>query len=115
MGQTWIVNCVRWRTVACRQNFTNPGDAFCRYYQKERKTVHKWGLLNSMPRYQIGDRIKILSDGATPFAGLEGVIEDLRPHDRGVTVLDRYIVLFQWGERQTFYDVQLALVNPGVV
>jgi hypothetical protein len=65
----------------------------------------------SMPRYQIGDRIKILSDGATRFAGLEGVIQELQPHDRGVTVLDRYIVLFQWGERQTFYDVQLALVD----
>jgi hypothetical protein len=67
--------------------------------------------LNSMPRYQIGDRIKILSDGATRFAGLEGIIQELQPHDRGVTVLDRYIVLFQWGERQTFYDVQLALVR----
>jgi hypothetical protein len=66
----------------------------------------------SMPRYQIGDRIKILSDGATRFAGLEGVIQELQPHDRGVRVLDRYIVLFQWGERQTFYDVQLALVDP---
>jgi len=67
-----------------------------------------------MPRYQIGDRVKIQSDGATPFAGLEGVIQEHQPHDRGVTVLDRYIVLFQWGERQTFYDVQLAPVDASV-
>jgi hypothetical protein len=47
-----------------------------------------------MPRYQIGDRIKILPDGASPFAGLEAVIQELRPNDLGVAALDRYIVLF---------------------
>jgi hypothetical protein len=64
-----------------------------------------------MPRYQIGDRIKILPDDASPFAGLEAVIQELQPHDLGVTALDRYVVLFHWGEQQTFYDVQLAPVD----
>jgi hypothetical protein len=67
--------------------------------------------LSPRPRYQIGDRIKILPDGASPFAGLEAVIQELRPNDLGVTALDRYIVLFHWGEQQTFYDVQLARVD----
>jgi hypothetical protein len=64
-----------------------------------------------MPRYQIGDRIRILRDGATPFAGLEGLIQEVRPHDLYITTLDRYTVLFKWGEQQTFYDVQLARVD----
>jgi hypothetical protein len=63
------------------------------------------------PRYRVGDRIRILQEGATPFAGLEGLIQEVRPHDRNITTLDRYTVLFKWGELQTFYDVQLAPVD----
>jgi hypothetical protein len=63
-----------------------------------------------MTRYQVGDRIKILSEIATPFSGLEGLIQEVKPHDRNITSLDRYTVLFEWGERQTFYDVQLGPV-----
>jgi hypothetical protein len=73
-------------------------------------TTRQWRK-SRLPRYQIGDRIKILPDGASPFAGLEAVIQGLRPNDLGVTALDRYVVLFQWGEQQTFYDVQLARVD----
>ena len=64
-----------------------------------------------MARFGIGDRIKILSEGATPFAGLEAVIQEVLPNDRGIATLDRYIVTFQWGERQTFYGVQLGSVT----
>jgi len=63
-----------------------------------------------MTRYQVGDRIKILPEIATPFSGLEGVIQEVKPHDRNITSLDRYTVLFEWGERHTFYDVQLGSV-----
>ena len=64
-----------------------------------------------MPRYQIGDRIRILPEGATPFAGLEGLVQEVLPNDRNISTLHRYTVLFEWGERQTFYEVQLALVD----
>ncbi len=64
-----------------------------------------------MPRYQVGDRIKILSEGATPFSGLEGLIQEVQPHDRNIRVLDRYTVVFEWGERHIFYEVQLAPVG----
>jgi hypothetical protein len=64
-----------------------------------------------MPRYQIGDRVKIQPESATLFAGLEAVIQEIRPHKRGITELDSYIVLFQWGERHKFYDVQLTRVD----
>ena len=64
-----------------------------------------------MPRYRIGDRIKILPESATLFAGFEAIIQEIRPHKRGITELDSYIVLFQGGERHMFYDVQLARVD----
>jgi hypothetical protein len=46
----------------------------------------------------------------TPFAGLEGIVQEVLPHERGIRTLDRYIVAFEWGEQQTFYDVQSAAV-----
>ena len=61
-----------------------------------------------MTRYQVGDKIKVLPDVPTAFAGLEGVIQEIQPHQRGITTLDRYTVLFSWGERQIFYEVQLT-------
>ena len=60
-----------------------------------------------MARFKIGDRVKILSVGSTPFMGLEGTIDEILPDSRHLTTLDRYIVIFQWGEKQPFYDVQL--------
>jgi hypothetical protein len=62
-------------------------------------------------RYRIGDRIRITPEGATPFSGLEGLIQEVQPHDQNIRALDRYIVLFKWGERQSFYDVQLTPVD----
>ena len=58
-------------------------------------------------RFIAGDRVRILSSPATPFAGLEAVIERALPDPRGLTQLDRYIVKFNWGETQTLFDVQL--------
>ena len=60
-----------------------------------------------MSRFKVGDRIKILSVVATPFVGLEGNILEVQLQQQNVTTLDRYIVVFAWGEKQTFYDVQL--------
>lgn len=60
-----------------------------------------------MARFKAGDSVRILSTVTTPFAGLDGLIDEVKPHDRGVGALDQYVVVFSWGERSTFYDVQL--------
>jgi len=64
-----------------------------------------------MPRFNAGDRVKILPVIATPFVGLEGAVREILPHDRDITTLDRYTVIFEWGEKQSFYDAQLARVE----
>jgi hypothetical protein len=60
-----------------------------------------------MSRLKIGDHVRILANNPTPFANLEAIVRAVREHERGVTVLDRYVVTFAWGEEQTFYRVQL--------
>jgi hypothetical protein len=59
-------------------------------------------------RFKAGDRVKIRKDEPTPFAGLEGTIAAIEPHPREVAVLDRYTVVFKWGEKQSFYEAQLT-------
>ena len=63
--------------------------------------------MNQTSRFKSGDRVKIRPDEPTPFAGLEAVVQEIEPNSRGVAMLDRYIVLFEWGEKQAFYDAQL--------
>ena len=63
-----------------------------------------------MCRFKIGDHVRILPSDPTPFANLEATVRAVREHERGVTALDRYVVIFGWGEEQTFYDVQLEQV-----
>jgi hypothetical protein len=58
-------------------------------------------------KFKIGDRVRILPEGQAVYAGVEGVIRDVHPNDRGIAVLNRYDVLFNWGEEKTFYEVQL--------
>jgi transcription antitermination factor NusG len=60
-----------------------------------------------MPQFKIGDHVRILPSHQTPFANLEAIVREVREHERGVTALDRYVVIFAWGEEQTFYEVQL--------
>ena len=60
-----------------------------------------------MSRLKIGDRVRILPNHPTPFANLEATVDEVHEQERGVRVLDRYVVVFAWGEKQTFYDVQL--------
>lgn len=70
------------------------------------------GHTGGRTRFNIGDRVKILPNVPTPFVGLEGAVGEVLPHDRSISSLDRYVVLFAWGERQSFYDVQLAQLAP---
>jgi hypothetical protein len=64
-----------------------------------------------MSRFKVGDRIKILSVVATTFVGLEGNIVEVQSQKQKIETLDRYIVVFDWGEKQVFYDVQLGHAN----
>jgi len=64
-----------------------------------------------MARFRVADRVKILSVVETPFVGLEGNICEVQLHEHSISVLDRYIVVFAWGEKETFYDVQLEHVS----
>jgi hypothetical protein len=64
-----------------------------------------------MSRFQLGDRVRILPTEPTPFADLQATVHNVQLHDRGVSALDRYVVVFEWGEQQTFYDVQLEHIQ----
>ena len=61
-----------------------------------------------MSRFKVGDRIKILSVMNSPFVGLEGEIVEVRIHEQSINTLDRYLVMFAWGEKEIFYEVQLV-------
>jgi hypothetical protein len=61
-----------------------------------------------MPRFNVGDRVRILPVSPTPFVGLEGSVNEVGTHEHDITILDRYVVLFDLGEKQTFFDVQLV-------
>ena len=63
-----------------------------------------------MPRFKLGDRVRIVPTEHTPFANLEATVQKIQLHDRGITTLDRYVVVLKWGEEQTFYDVQLEQI-----
>jgi hypothetical protein len=63
-----------------------------------------------MSRFQLGGRVRIVPTDPSPFANLEATVQKIQLHDRGVTSLDRYMVVFEWGEEQTFYDVQLEQI-----
>ena len=56
-----------------------------------------------MTRFKVGDRVKILAAVAMPFAGLEGTVHEILTHDRDITMLDRDVVGFEWGQKQSFY------------
>ena len=65
-----------------------------------------------MSRFRIGDRIKVLSVVATPFAGLQGDVVEVVSQPQNIVALDRYTVVFAWGEKQIFFDIQLERAIP---
>ena len=58
-------------------------------------------------RFKLGDRVRILSPEASVFAGVEGVVEEIKQHPRNLTQLDSYTLRFSWGKKQVFWDAQL--------
>jgi hypothetical protein len=61
-------------------------------------------------KFKIGDRVRILPEGQAVYAGVKGVIRHVHANDRGIAVLNRYDVLFKWGEGKTYYEVQLEQI-----
>ena len=61
----------------------------------------------SMARFSIGDRVRVRPEDTTQFAGLKATVRQVKPNGRNVAILDRYIVVFEWGEEQSFYEAQL--------
>lgn len=47
-----------------------------------------------MARFKPGDRVRVLSPFGSIYAGTNGIIEDVKLHTRGITVLDSYTVVF---------------------
>jgi hypothetical protein len=66
-----------------------------------------------MPRLKIGDSVRVLPKEPSPFANLVATIREVISNNQGLAILDRYVVVFAWGEEQTFYDVQLEHVSRG--
>jgi hypothetical protein len=64
-----------------------------------------------MPRLKIGDSVRVLPKEPSPFANLGATIREVISNSQGLAMLDRYVVVFAWGEEQTFYDVQLEHVS----
>jgi len=64
-----------------------------------------------MPRFKTGDHVRVLRTTDSAFAGVDGIVEEVKPHPRNLTQLDSYTVVYAWGERQTFWDAQLEPVT----
>ena len=64
-----------------------------------------------MPRLKIGDAVRVQPKDPSPFANLVATIREVISNSQGIALLDRYVVVFAWGEEQTFYDVQLEQVS----
>jgi len=59
--------------------------------------------LSAMRKFKVGDHVTILAGVAIPFAGVEGIIHEIRPHDGGIATMDRYIVEFERKEKRAFF------------
>ena len=65
-----------------------------------------WSFGESMPRFKLGDRIKVIPTNSA-FSGVPGIVEEIVPHPKNLSQLDSYVVRFAWGERQKFWDAEL--------
>lgn len=69
--------------------------------------IPKKFIVMTRTRFNIGDTVQVRPDETTPFSGLQATVREIRPDHRGISILDVYVVLFQWGEEHQFYDAQL--------
>ena len=70
----------------------------------------KGSLVSRHTRFTVGQHVRIDPAANSPFATLEGIVQSIEPHQRGINALDRYVVRFAWGEDQTFYEVEIRSV-----
>jgi len=69
------------------------------------------GCTFSMTEFKVGDRVRIRPGVATPFVGAEGIIDEVRPGDRGIATMDRHIVEFERREKRSFFGIELMHVK----
>jgi hypothetical protein len=72
-------------------------------------TVEACRKQNTVARFKQGDRVLIQENAGPLFAGMIGIIEEVKPNPRNVEKLDSYTVVFPWGEKRPFWDAQLEL------
>jgi len=63
-----------------------------------------------MPRFKPGDSVRITATESV-FAGVEGVVEQVKVNPRNITQLDSYTLRFSWDEVQVFWDAQLEPIE----
>jgi hypothetical protein len=60
-----------------------------------------------VPRYQIGETVRIRDVITSRYAGQSGRVIGVRHSPRGENTLDKYTVLFPAAEQEEFWDIQL--------
>jgi predicted P-loop ATPase/GTPase len=71
----------------------------------------------ALPRFAVGQRVRIKDTIATRYVGREGMVIAVNPNHHAKptnTSLDRYTVAFSADEEAKFFDVQLESVSDGV-
>ena len=64
-----------------------------------------------MSNFKVGDRVQVLPGVATPFIGLQGVIQEVQPNDRGIETMEKHIVMFDRREKRAFFGTELTPVH----
>lgn len=64
-----------------------------------------------MSDFKVGDRVRILPGVAIPFAGMDGTICEVRPHEQGIEAMTRHFVMFSRREKRSFYCVELMRIE----
>jgi transcription antitermination factor NusG len=64
-----------------------------------------------MSDFKVGDRVRILPGVATPFAGMDGTICEVRPHDKAIESMTRHFVVFSRREKRPFYSLELMRIE----
>jgi hypothetical protein len=61
-------------------------------------------------RFSIGARVVVREDVSTEYAGKIGIVTGRLPNRHSIT-LDKYVIQFESGQTQVFWDVQLKMVS----
>ena len=68
-----------------------------------------------MSRFQVGQKVVVTGPMSTKYRGREATVIAVQPSKRsrpGVTSLDKYVVRFEDGDQEEFFDIQLAASEP---